>query len=83
MSVKKAGHDNCANRSKEKKTAVYSNALQKHFLRLVPTADKTTITIISQINNHNDTHNIYIPSKNLLMFTQRNRCNILTQNLLS
>ena len=67
MPVKKAGH--------EKKPAVYSNALQKHFLRLVPTADKTTITIISQINNHNDTHNIYIPSKNLLMFTQRNRCN--------
>ena len=51
-------------------------------LRLVPTADKT-ITIILQINDYNEAHNIYISSKNLLMFTLRNRAIIVTQNLLS
>ena len=45
------------------------------FLRLVPTADKTMITLISQINDYNDKYNIYISSKNLLMFTPCNRCN--------
>ena len=35
--------------------------------RLVPTADKTTIKLISQINYYNDTYNICISSKNLLM----------------
>ena len=48
----------------------------KYFLlRLVPCGDKTTITIISQINGSNDTHNLYILSRNLLMFTLRNHCN--------
>ena len=42
---------------------------------LVPTADKTMIIMIPQINDYNDTHNIYISSKNLLMFTPRTRCN--------
>ena len=43
-------------------------------LRLVPTADKKTITMISQINDYNYT-NIYTSSKNLVMFFPRNRCN--------
>ena len=52
-------------------------------VRLVPTADETTITMILQINNYNTTHNIYISSKT-------NWCShwlivaiIVTQNLLS
>ena len=32
---------------------------------MVPSADITTITMISQINDYNDMHNIYISSKNL------------------
>ena len=47
----------------------------KATLRLAPTADKTTITLILQINDYSNTNNIYISSKNLLMFTPRNRCN--------
>ena len=42
--------------------------------KLVPTADKTTIKLISQINYYNDTYNICISSKNLLMYTPHNRC---------
>ena len=43
-------------------------------IRLVPIADKTTITMNSQINDYNETLNIYISSENLMMFAQRNRC---------
>ena len=41
--------------------------------------DKTTITLIFQINNDN-TYNFYISSKNLLMFTPCNCCKS-SQNL--
>ena len=51
-------------------------------LRLVPTKDKTKITIILQIKNSKDMHNLHISSRNLLMFTLPNRCNIVTQHLL-
>ena len=44
-------------------------------IRLVPTANKTVITTILQINDSNDTRNLYILSKNMLMFTLCNRCN--------
>ena len=36
--------------------------------------DRITITMISQINDYNNMHDIYISSKNLLMFPPRNRC---------
>ena len=51
-------------------------------LRLVPTKDKTKITIILQIKNSKDMRNLHISSRNLLMFTLPNRCNIVTQHLL-
>ena len=45
-------------------------------LRLVPVADKTRITLISQISDYNHTYNVYISSENLLLiFTPRNRSN--------
>ena len=50
---------------------------------MVPTADKTTITIISLINDYNDMCNISVSSKNLLMFTRVIVAIIVTQNLLS
>ena len=49
---------------------------------LVPTPDKTMIIMILQTNDKKDTHNVYISSKNLQMYTLRNRCNNLLQNLL-
>ena len=50
---------------------------------LVPTADNTTITLISQINYYNDTYNICILSTNLLMYTPHNRCKNSYTNLLN
>ena len=34
----------------------------EHMLRLVPTPDKTKITMILKINDYNDTHIVYILS---------------------
>ena len=42
------------------------------FIRLINSADKITIAMISQINDFTDTPSIYVSSKNLLMFTPRN-----------
>ena len=50
--------------------------------RLVFSLDKTMITMILQIDNYNDVHNIYISSKNLLMFTRRNCCKCFPDNIL-
>ena len=50
---------------------------------MVSTAGKTTITMISQIIDYNDTNNIYISSKNLLCSHHVNVPIIVIQNLLS
>ena len=46
-------------------------------------AHKTKITMVSQIKYYNDTHNVYISSKNLLMLAPLIVAIIVTQNLLA
>ena len=70
-------HYNCETSKKFQRALLRPKKHYKHqvTLRLVSTADETTITMILQINDHNGTHNIYISSKNLLMFKLRIRLN--------